>query len=199
MIFLKLILLSTILFFFHFATIAQNTEGVKIGSVISPPNPSAMFEVQSSNKGVLFPKIQLQNISTYTPIAGVETEGIIVYNTNDTIIGGCGKGYYVWNGTIWERLGKKCIVKMTFQEMIDFTTNLDPTYDIGYQVYVTDTSILYSEVSICLSQCTPTTVNPSGIWTYTATKLITCNCFSVLWSKNIPLPAVLTCPTSTSC
>jgi len=187
----KIFLILSLIFSLN--SLAQNTEGVKIGSVISPPNPSAMFEVQSSNKGVLFPKIQLQNISTYTPIAGVETEGIIVYNTNDTIVGGCGKGYYTWNGTIWERLGRECVVKMSFQEMINFTTNLDPIYDIGYQVYVTDTNILYSSLSYCIAHstsCSPSTVNPSGIWTYTATELIPCGCDDgVQWSKDIPLPS----------
>ena len=168
----------------------QNSEGVKIGSTVSPPNRSTMFEVQSSNKGVLFPKIELTDISVYAPIVGSETEGVLVYNTNATIVGGCGTGYYFWNGNYWERMGKKCILQMSFVDMIAFTANLGPS-DVGFQVYVTDASISSSDLSPCLaSTCTPVTVNPQGFWTFTNVKLITCTCGGVYWSKDVPLPTI---------
>ena len=170
--------------------IAQGSEGVKIGNNTSPPNPSTMFEVQSSNKGVLFPKVNLTDINLYLPIIGMETEGVLVYNTNASIINGCGTGYYFWNGNYWERMGRKCIPQMTFADMVSFTANLSPS-DVGYQVYVTDMSISSTDLSPCMtSGCTPSTVNPNGFWTFTNVKLISCPCGGVLWSKDSPLPSV---------
>ncbi|MCT4579948.1 MAG: hypothetical protein N4A35_00910 [Flavobacteriales bacterium] len=169
---------------------AQGVEGVKIGSTVSPPNPSTMLEVKSSNKGVLFPKVALTDINVYAPIVGTATEGVLIYNTNESVINGCGKGYYFWNGNYWERMGRKCVPQMTFAEMVAFTSNLTAA-DIGYQVYVTDTSIPSSDLSPCFTTgCTPATVNPQGIWSFTNTKLYSCNCGGVLWSKDIVLPTV---------
>lgn len=174
----------------------QGSEGVKIGSTVSPPNPSTMLEVQSSNKGVLFPKVALTNITAYAPVVGAETTGVLVYNTNANIAGGCGTGYYFWNGNYWERMGRKCVPQMTFAEMIAFTANLSAA-DIGYQVYVTDSSIPTSLVSSCNTTCTPSTVNPNGIWSFTNTGIGGCSC-GIKWDKDIALPT-LNCSGPSNC
>ena len=40
----------------------QNTQGVSIKPTVSPPESSAMLDVDSNNKGAIFPRISLDNI-----------------------------------------------------------------------------------------------------------------------------------------
>jgi hypothetical protein len=77
------------------------TEGVSISSTVAPPDPSAMLDVQSINKGVLLPRVSLTSITSSLPIQPPVATGLIVYNYNPSF----GEGFYYWNGTIWIRLG----------------------------------------------------------------------------------------------
>ena len=65
-------------------------------------NPSAMLDIVSSDKGVLFPSVNLTSSNTLSPITGTASDshnGMIVYNTNPTIGSGLsGIGYYFWTG-----------------------------------------------------------------------------------------------------
>lgn len=64
-------------------------------------SPSAMFEVKSENKGVLFPRIALDSNTDITTISNPSV-GLTIYNT------GLGnfktEGYLTWDGTMWVRL-----------------------------------------------------------------------------------------------
>ncbi len=66
------------------------------------PNPSAVLELVSSNRGFLAPKIILTNSSSLAPIAGTASSthnGLLVYNTNPSTANGLeGTGYYFWDG-----------------------------------------------------------------------------------------------------
>ena len=70
------------------------------------PNPQAVLEIQSPDKGVLLPKIGL--VSSTHFLGGVTATashtGMLVYNTNTaTNTGLVGTGYYQWNGNHWEK------------------------------------------------------------------------------------------------
>lgn len=191
-----------ILILFSIRGLAQNGEGVKISNDVTPPNPSTMLEVVAPNedKGVLFPKVSLNSILDYAPVVGTATEGVMVYNTNATATASCGEGYYYWNGNFWEKVGEQCIPQMTFAEMIAFTSSLSNT-DIGYKVFVTDVSVSTSyyenQGGFCLATtCSPSTINPNGIWSFSGIPLQTDYCDKVLWDKEIPLPVNVTCTTN---
>lgn len=73
--------------------------GVGIGT--NTIDPSAILQVASSNKGVLFPKISLASTTDITTIANPSI-GLLVYNTGT---GGLDiPGYVYWTGTQWEKL-----------------------------------------------------------------------------------------------
>jgi hypothetical protein len=80
--------------------VSAQTEGVSIAPNVTPPDPSAMLDVSSSTRGVLIPRVDIDNLSTDEPVLGA-VESVLVYNT-DTITG---VGYYYWNGSSWEPLG----------------------------------------------------------------------------------------------
>jgi len=77
----------------------------QVGIGTTNPNLSAKLEIKSTDKGLLIPQINLNNVTT-TQLDGTNTAatGLIIYNTNATITGGNGVGFYSFNGTTWEQL-----------------------------------------------------------------------------------------------
>lgn len=91
----RIILLIT-LFLNYFGAVGQ----VGIGTIA--PNDSAMLDVFSSNKGVLFPRVSLLNTTDTSTILNGNVVGLIVFNnvSNSNI----SIGFYYWNGTEWIKL-----------------------------------------------------------------------------------------------
>lgn len=86
-------------------TYAQTTHGVGIGT--ATVDPSAILQVVSTNKGVLFPKIGLTSTTDITTIANPSV-GLLIYNTGT---GGLDTpGYVYWTGTEWEKLTLTTVV-----------------------------------------------------------------------------------------
>ena len=172
---------------FSLTSSAQSAEGVKISNDVSIPNPSTMFEVVSDNKGVLFTQVALTSIFDYAPVLGVETNGVMVYNTNSIAYGSCGEGYYYWSGDFWEKIGEQCIPHMTFAEMIDLTSSLS-SYNQGFEVFIIDTNIPTTNIS-GINTCSPSNFNPNGVWTFINTPQThpqIGNC--IKWTTNINFP-----------
>ncbi|MGH1519946.1 hypothetical protein [Chryseobacterium sp. JK1] len=73
----------------------------QVGINTNTPNTSSVLDINSSNKGVLFPQYDLTVLnSTSTPIAN-PADGLMIYNK-----GGAStfpKGYYVWIRDQWQR------------------------------------------------------------------------------------------------
>ena len=84
---------------------ASNTDSIyQMGSVAvgtaAAPDPTAILNVQSTDQGVLFPRVTLTSSTDSATIAH-PTTGLLVYNTGadanfPTI------GYMYWNGTAWK-------------------------------------------------------------------------------------------------
>lgn len=69
------------------------------------PNESAQLDVVSNNKGILIPRVTLQNSTDTTTInASLSSNplSLLVYNT--TASGDLIEGYHYWNGSKWLRL-----------------------------------------------------------------------------------------------
>lgn len=76
------------------------SQNVGINATGALPHASAGLDVSYSNKGVLIPRVALTSITDVVTIPGA-ANSLLVYNTNAGITGGCGTGYYYWNGTQW--------------------------------------------------------------------------------------------------
>jgi hypothetical protein len=76
------------------------SQNVGINPTGALPNISAGLDVDFNNKGVLIPRVSLVAVNNPAPITG-PANSLLVYNTNATVTGGCGVGYYYWNGTQW--------------------------------------------------------------------------------------------------
>lgn len=101
----SLIAFSLTLSYGAFAQTATTTSSQKIGANPTSISPSAVLEVESSNKGVLFPRIALASSTDVTKITS-PVLGLTIFNTASagTSPNVVTPGYYYWNGTKWVKL-----------------------------------------------------------------------------------------------
>ncbi len=82
---------------------------VKIGNNPAIVNPKVILELESTNKGVLIPRIALTATNDMLPFSSLTTieESLLVYNTATTGTGTTAviPGFYYWNGGNWTLLG----------------------------------------------------------------------------------------------
>ena len=92
----RLVILSG-LFFVQLSAKAQ----MKIGDHPTTINSASLLELESTNKGFVFPSVSLNNVTSAAPLPTGLLTGTVVYNINGSITGGNGTGLYIWNGTLW--------------------------------------------------------------------------------------------------
>jgi hypothetical protein len=77
---------------------------VTIGS-LNDPHEGAILDLQSETKGLLFPRVALNNVKIFqlcdAELDIAAAEGMAVFNTKASISGGYGKGIYVWYDKQW--------------------------------------------------------------------------------------------------
>ncbi|MGZ3862816.1 MAG: hypothetical protein ACXVPN_10430 [Bacteroidia bacterium] len=93
----KIKLLLLIPAFLMFRTNAKG-QNVGINATGNAPDNSAMLDVSAANKGLLIPNVSLSSTTDAATIASPATS-LLVYNTNASISGGSGVGYYYNSGT----------------------------------------------------------------------------------------------------
>jgi hypothetical protein len=81
------------------------TQSQKFGANPTSIAASAVLEIESSNKGVLFPRVTLTSTSDVTTIA-TPALGLTVFNTASagTSPNNVTPGYYYWNGSKWVKM-----------------------------------------------------------------------------------------------
>src|SRR5690606_10027359 len=98
--------IATVVFFALLGTsaIAQVFQQ-KIGQNPLTINPNAALEIESSNKGLLLPRLELQATNLAAPLTAHE-RGMVVYNTASagTDVTAVSPGYYYNDGTKWVRI-----------------------------------------------------------------------------------------------
>jgi hypothetical protein len=84
-------------------TLAQN---VGINSTGATPSASSMLDVESTNKGVLIPRIALTDATDVATIASPATS-LLIYNTATAGASPSNvvPGYYYWDGAKWQSFG----------------------------------------------------------------------------------------------
>jgi len=92
----RIIMSKQLLFAFLLLSCISFSQNVGINSTGALPNNSAMLDVSATNKGVLFPNV---NLLSNTDAATIPTPatGLMVWNTNTGMP--CGAGYYYNSGT----------------------------------------------------------------------------------------------------
>lgn len=127
-------LLPVLLLFFGISIFAQ------VGIGTTTPDSSSELHIESTNRGLLIPRVALVDVSNgLTPINSPITS-LLVYNTNATVTGGTGLGYYFWNGTQWEKLVSGSVSDHDWYEVgtinspNDINDNIYTTNNVGVNV-----------------------------------------------------------------
>lgn len=78
---------------------------VKVGDNVTTLAPGSLFEMESTNKGLMLPRVALTNTSAILPVLGTHAQaaGMVVYNT--ATAGDVTAGVYSNDGTKWVKLG----------------------------------------------------------------------------------------------
>ncbi|MFV0531940.1 MAG: hypothetical protein ACK5MD_10955 [Flavobacteriales bacterium] len=71
----------------------------QVGIGTATPNSSAILELNTTNKGLLFPRTNLQSVNDGATVPNL-VQGLCVYNTNPDL----GLDVFCWNGSIWNNL-----------------------------------------------------------------------------------------------
>ena len=76
-----------------------------IGVGTNNPHPSAILHLDASDKGILVPRINLQDVNLATPVIAPPAHGLMVYNQNPLMIGGS-VGFWYWDSvqTKWAQV-----------------------------------------------------------------------------------------------
>jgi trimeric autotransporter adhesin len=88
----------------------KNFVVAQVGIGTNTPNPNAALDVQSANKGLLIPRVDLvaltsNSLSTFG-VSGTPTISLLVYNTTASTLPSTifQTGYYYWDGSNWIKL-----------------------------------------------------------------------------------------------
>jgi hypothetical protein len=92
--------------FIAFLLIASITlsSNAQIGIGTTNPDPSAILDINSPDRGLLIPRIPLTSTLDTATINGIEAIGLLLYNTET--IADVSPGFYYWGGSSWIALNK---------------------------------------------------------------------------------------------
>lgn len=77
----------------------------QVGIGTTNPHSSSVLHIESSDKGLLVPQVALVDVTnTTTPVSSPKV-GLLVWNTNDSVVGGAGKGFYFFKNNKWNNFG----------------------------------------------------------------------------------------------
>jgi lysophospholipase L1-like esterase len=122
---------------------------VTIGGLEDPHSASVLdlSKVENNDLGLLLPRVAIADAKTFQlKESGSDTyvtaNGLVVYNTNNTIIDGRGSGIYVWYDNLWHPLNEFGI-KTTFNKLKgkkltvygNSITTYSGTQPDGYAIY----------------------------------------------------------------
>jgi hypothetical protein len=117
---------------------------VKVGDNPENINAGSVLEVESSNKGLLLPRVALAKTTTWS-LSGTPVAGMQVYNSNAQIITGAtsyptaegGVGVYYWDGTGWVSAKKGQAASGGDYDWLKTSNNATPSdpADIGSAIY----------------------------------------------------------------
>ncbi len=85
-------------------TLISITIYAQVGIGTTNPNNSAQLDINSTNKGLLVPRVHLLAVHNTSPITTTPAQGLLVYNTNPSIANGSGVGFYYYEGVLWKKL-----------------------------------------------------------------------------------------------
>lgn len=82
-----------------FSTFKINAQ---VGIGTTSPDNNSILDVESTNKGILIPRLQLNNVNTPAPLSAPITNGMLIYSNNGNEL----DGFYFWRNSKWVSVSK---------------------------------------------------------------------------------------------
>lgn len=78
----------------------------QVGVGTTTPAPGSMLDIESTDKGLLIPRVALNSTNNTAPITPAPSLGLLVFNTATSGTGATAvsEGFYYWDGSQWVRL-----------------------------------------------------------------------------------------------
>lgn len=98
---------------------------VKVGDNVTTLAPGSLFEMESTNKGLMLPRVALTATTAILPVLGTHAQaaGMVVYNTANA--GDVTPGVYANDGTKWVKVGAGAA-----STAFDVTTEITGNYSV---------------------------------------------------------------------
>ncbi len=96
----------------------------QVGIGTSNPDPSSVLHIESSNKGVLLPKVNLRNLIDQQTVKS-PSEGLLVYNIKNDDANHLHKGFYIWDNEKWDKLENQSDIDELMDEIDQKFEKLD--------------------------------------------------------------------------
>jgi hypothetical protein len=74
----------------------------QIGINTSTPDANTALDIVSDDKGILIPRVELNDLSTASPLGLPVTDGVMIYSESGTV----SDGFYYWEGNEWNPIGR---------------------------------------------------------------------------------------------
>jgi len=89
-----------------FLLLSSITLKAQVGIGTTNPAQGSMLDIDSSDKGILIPRVSLTATTDVTTITPAASLGLLVFNTATAGAGttAVSEGFYYWNGSIWVRI-----------------------------------------------------------------------------------------------
>lgn len=102
----------------------QLPEPTSISSPSMAPNPKAMLDVSSTEKGILIPRMSKTERENILPLSSIP-DGLMVYQTDNV------KGFYYFNATVstWQQVGASASPWMDYAMITDKQVGGTPAYN----------------------------------------------------------------------
>lgn len=114
-------------FLFAFTSLMAVAQ-VGVGTIT--PDPASVLDITATDKGILIPRVSLDDVTNnMIDTVNIVSEGMLLYNTNETVVGGAGVGFYFFNGTAWEKLNGVTPGSSDADWFVENTTNAPTSID----------------------------------------------------------------------
>lgn len=112
---------------------------VKIGENPTVIDPSAILEIESTDKGVLLPRVSLSSATMQLGSVANAT-GLLIFNSG----GSLSQGYYFWNGSEWRSIETNTAIPPQLSNVICGAASLTPGVYTSGQSYTGVMTIPYT-------------------------------------------------------
>ncbi|MBB4805921.1 hypothetical protein HNP38_001193 [Chryseobacterium defluvii] len=151
----------------------------QVGIGLNNPDPNAILDLYSTNKGLLIPRVQLLNINDISTIpvtssASSPEQGTLVYNLSDA---GTSPNhvlkdtFYLWTGTQWESIGDVSDTRMEINGKNTTQVLFAGSPAVVNSNYVTSAYSAWTTVNFTTERLDNGNIHTSGTFTIPATGL----------------------------